>query len=157
MYQFCEMAFWNIHENARPQTKIFVEKCERVLTNFRTVNVPGDGYCLLTSITILTGTNFKPRLSEFVEIYQSSLEGIIDLQAELQSPNNLSEVWASFIADVLHCRFVVLTYDGSKTGVVEILGQQDATYDTTFYLLLNTGHYYPLISTDEVNIHDWLN
>jgi len=105
-----------LHKNARPCTKAFVEKCERVFANFETVDVPGDGYCLLTSITILTGT-------DFVDQYQPSLEGVLDLWAELQSPDKLSEVWAS--TDVIHCRFIVLTYDGFKTGVGEIVGQKN--------------------------------
>jgi hypothetical protein len=91
-------------------------------------------------------------LAEFIKRYQPSLVGVIDLQAEL---NNLSEVWASFIADALHCRFMVLTYDGLKTGVVEIVGHTDATYDETFYLL--TGHYYPLVGPGEVNVNNWIN
>jgi hypothetical protein len=49
---------------------------------------------------------------------------------------------------------MVLTYDGLKTGVVEIVGHTDATYDETFYLL--TGHYYPLVGDGEVDIDDWL-
>jgi hypothetical protein len=151
------MMFFDIHENARAETKAFVEKCTRVLDGFRSVRVPGDGYCLLTSITVLTGTDFKPLLAGFIERYQPALTGVIDLQAELVNPNNLSEVWASFIAEALHCRFMVLTYDGSKTGVVEIVGREDATYDTTFYLLLNTGHYYPLVGDGEVDIDAWLN
>tara|TARA_B100000780_G_C21008709_1_gene403836 strand:- start:148 stop:603 length:456 start_codon:yes stop_codon:yes gene_type:complete len=151
------MAFFDVHVNARPETKAFVEKCTRVLDGFQAVNVPGDGYCLLTSIAILTGTDFRPQLTTFVDRYQPSLVGVIDLQNELDQPNNLSEVWASFIADILHCRFMVLTYDGSKTGVVEIVGQTNANFDTTFYLLLKTGHYYPLVGPDEVNISDWLN
>ena len=146
-----------VHENARPQTKVFVDKCDTVLGDFRTVDVPGDGYCLFTSIAILTGIDFRHYVRAFIERYQPYLTGVIDLQAELDNPNNLSEVWASFIADNLHCRFVVLTYDDFKTGVVNIVGQQDATYDTTFYLLLKTGHYYPLVGTGEVNIDDWLN
>ena len=149
--------FFDIHENARAETKAFVEKCTRVLNGFRSVRVPGDGYCLLTSITVLTGIDFKPQLPNFIERYQPSLAGVIDLQAELNNPNNLSEVWASFIADVLHCRFMVLTYDGIKTGVVEIVGSEDANYACTFYLLLNTGHYYPLVGDGEVDINKWLN
>jgi len=147
---------FGLHENARPHTTAFVKKCDSVLADFTTVHVPGNGYCLFTSINILTGIDFRPRMTEFIERYQPSLTGVIDLQVELENPNNLSEVWASFIADALHCRFIVLTYDGSKTGVVEIVGQLNETYDTTFYLLLNTGHYYPLISECEVNLSEWL-
>jgi len=149
--------FFDLNVNARAETKAFVEKCNRVLDGFQTVNVPGDGFCLITSIAVLTGTDFKPLLAEFIERYQPALTGVIDLQAELANPNNLSEVWASFIAEALHCRFMVLTYDGSKTGVVEIVGPEDATYDTTFYLLLKTGHYYPLVGPGEVDIDAWLN
>lgn len=149
--------FFDLHVNARAETKAFVEKCTRVLDGFKTVNVPGDGFCLMTSIAVLTGTDFKPLLAGFIERYQPALVNVIDLQAELVNPNNLSEVWASFIAEALHCRFMVLTYDGSKTGVVEIVGHEDATYDTTFYLLLKTGHYYPLVGPGEVDIDAWLN
>ncbi len=149
--------FFDLHVNARAETKAFVEKCTRVLDGFQTTNVPGDGYCLLTSINILTGTDFRPLLAQFIQRYQPGLAGVIDLQTELDNPNTLSEVWASFIADALHCRFMVLTYDGLKTGVVEIVGHTDATYDETFYLLLNTGHYYPLVGPGEVNIDNWIN
>jgi len=148
---------FDLHLNARAETKAFVEKCNRVLDGFQTTSVPGDGYCLLTSIAVLTGTDFKPLLAGFIERYQPALADVIDLQAELNKPNNLSEVWASFIADALHCRFVVLTYDGLKTGVVEIVGHTDALYDETFYLLLNTGHYYPLVGSGEVNVNNWIN
>tara|TARA_B110001450_G_scaffold256235_1_gene285959 strand:+ start:538 stop:795 length:258 start_codon:yes stop_codon:yes gene_type:complete len=85
-------------------------------------------------------------LAEFIQRYQPSLVGVIDLQAELNNPNNLSEVWASFIADALHCRCMVLTYDGLKTGVVEIVGHTDALYDETFYLL-----------TGQVHVTNWIN
>lgn len=149
--------FFDLNVNARAETKAFVEKCNRVLDGFQTVGVPGDGFCLITSIAVLTGTDFKPLLAGFIERYQPALADVIDLQAELVNPNNLSEVWASFIAEALHCRFMVLTYDGSKTGVVEIVGHEDATYDTTFYLLLKTGHYYPLVGDGEVDINNWLN
>lgn len=149
--------FFDLHVNARAETKAFVEKCNRVLDGFQTVNVPGDGFCLITSIAVLTGTDFKPQLAGFIERYQPALADVIDLQAELVNPNNLSEVWASFIAEALHCRFMVLTYDGSKTGVVEIVGREDATYACTFYLLLKTGHYYPLVGPGEVDIDAWLN
>lgn len=40
------MMFFDIHENARAETKAFVEKCTRVLDGFRSVRVPGDGYCM---------------------------------------------------------------------------------------------------------------
>ena len=149
-------SLFDLHVNCRTETKAFVDKCNRVLDGFQTVNVPGDGFCLITSIAVLTGADFKPQLTEFIDRYQPALSGVIDLEAEIVNPNNLSEVWASFIADTLHCRFMVLTYDGSKTGVVEIVGQKDPTYDTTFYLLLNTGHYYPLVGDNEVDINNWL-
>ena len=150
------------NENARPEAKIFEQKCKTILNAFESENVPGNGFCLVSSVESITGIPLRHRLPAFAAKYQSELEGLIDLTNELDNPNNLSETWVSFLADELCCRFVIFTYQQEKRasrtkdsyGTMEICGFHNKAFDETHYLLLKCGHYYPLFPQNEFDLDD---
>jgi hypothetical protein len=145
---------FQVHPNARPATKRFEQKCRHVLASFISEKVPGDGYCLCSSISILVGTRVNHLLPAFVRKYQPELGGLIDLTNELDNPNNLSETWISFFADEFQCCFSVLTWQDKTDsyGFMTVPGFH--TQNTKLpmkYLLLHSGHYYPLIPIEDID------
>jgi len=145
---------FQVHPNARPSTKRFEQKCRHVLASFISEKVPGDGYCLCSSISILVGTRVNHLLPAFVRKYQPELEGLLDLTNELDNPNNLSETWISFFADEFQCCFSVLTWQDKTDsyGFMTVPGFH--TQNTKLpikYLLLHSGHYYPLIPIEDID------
>ena len=94
---------------------------------------------------------------------------------ELINPSNLSENWAAFLAKEMDCRFIIFTcqsridaeilpneakkrkyrpkmdvWSFTAREVLPYPGDEKTTYTHTFYLY-NNGHYWPLISREQVN------
>lgn len=100
----------------------FNNKVISTFDNFWSLQVPGDGWCLMHTVNALKGTKFtkkklramaKKYRREFItkEIWDEAEQKVVyyDLEKEVVNPSNLSETWVTLLAKEVNCRFVIFT------------------------------------------------